>query len=213
MLIVGAKGMAKELLEVLSCEMKLKDNEILLFDDVSADLPDLLFGRFKILKSLSQVSKYFASYSSEFVLGLGNPKLRKLMAEKIVNLGGELISIISSKSHIGSFNTFIGKGCQIMQGVLITNDVVIGEGVLINIKSSISHDTIIGNYVEIACGVTISGRCNIQDNVFIGSNTIINPDVKIGKNAIIGSGTVVIDDVPSNVTIVGNPARIVKHHE
>jgi acetyltransferase-like isoleucine patch superfamily enzyme len=95
----------------------------------------------------------------------------------------------------------------------ITNNVSIGEGVLVNLNSSISHDTLIGNYVEIACGVNISGRCNIADNVFIGSNSVLSPDVLIGENTIIGAGSVVIKDVPANVTIVGNPAKIIKHNE
>ncbi len=210
MLIVGAKGMAKELLEIFSCEMKLQDNEILFFDNVSKNLPDLLFDRYRVLKDFHQVSEYFRKQSSKFTLGLGNPKLRKLMTDKFVSLGGELTTIISSKSHIGSFNTTIGKGCQIMQAAIITNNVTIGDGVLINLKSSISHDTVIGDFVEIACGVTISGRCYIEDNVFIGSNSVINPDITIGKNAIIGAGSVVIKNVPSNVTVLGNPAKIIK---
>jgi len=213
MLIVGAKGMAIEILEILSSEMKLQDNEIIFFDNVNKDIPDLLFERFRVLRDFTEVSEYFKEHSSRFTLGLGNPKLRTIMTSKFVGLGGELTSIISSKSHIGSFNTKIGKGCQIMQGVIITNDVEIGEGVLINLKSSISHNTIIGNNVEIACGVTISGRCVVEDNVFIGSNSVLNPDVNIGENTIIGSGSVIIKDVPSNVTVVGNRARIIKHHE
>ncbi len=213
MLIVGAKGMAIEILEILSCEMKLKDKEILFFDNLNKDIPDFLFERFKVIKDYSQIKDYFKNHSAKFTLGLGEPKLRALLASRFVELGGEFTTVISSKSQIGSFNTKIGKGCQIMQNVLITNDVSIGDGVLINLKSSISHNTIIGDNVEIACGVTISGRCNIQDNVFIGSNSVLNSDLKIGANSILGSGSVVIDNVPENVTVVGNPSRIIRHHE
>lgn len=34
--------------------------------------------------------------------------------------------------------------------------------------------------------------------------------VKIGDNVIVGAGCVVVKDVPSNCTVVGNPAVIVK---
>lgn len=45
----------------------------------------------------------------------------------------------------------------------------------------------------------------------IGSNVCIIGEIKIGDNVIIGAGTVVVKDVPSNVVVVGNPARIIKH--
>ncbi len=212
MIVVGAKGMAKELVEVLSHEMKLIDEEILFFDNVTTSMPSHLYGRFKVLKDFDEVAAYFKAHSPKFSLGIGNPQFRKLMADKFIQLGGTLTSAISHKSHIGAFGTTIGVGAIIMQGVIITNDVTLGKGVLVNINSSISHDSTIGNFVEIACGVVIPGNCVIEDCVFIGSNAVLIPNVTIGANAIIGAGAVVINDVPENVTVVGNPAKIVKHH-
>ena len=53
MLVIGAKGMAKELLEVLSVDMCLKDNEIVFYDDISPK-QKLLYNRFKIMESSKQ---------------------------------------------------------------------------------------------------------------------------------------------------------------
>tara|TARA_R110002012_G_scaffold277507_2_gene464739 strand:- start:24029 stop:24655 length:627 start_codon:yes stop_codon:yes gene_type:complete len=207
MLIIGAKGMAKELLEILSSEILLKDNEIVFYDDINAK-DEFLYNKFKIINNTNAAVKYFASEDKRFSLGLGNPMLRKQMAEKFMVLGGELTSIISTSAKVGSFNTIINKGCQIMQGVIITNDVYLGQGVLVNLNSTISHDCQIGDFTEIACNVSIPGRCSIGKNVFIGSNATLMPDINIGDNSIIGAGTVVIKDVPPNVTVVGNPNRI-----
>ena len=52
MIIVGAKGFAKEILQIISVEMGIKDDEIVFFDDVSKDLPEKLFNRFSILRTL-----------------------------------------------------------------------------------------------------------------------------------------------------------------
>ena len=50
----------------------------------------------------------------------------------------------------------------------------------------------------------------IGSNVWIGGGAIINPGVTIGDNAVIGSGSVVTKNVPSNVVVVGNPAKVIR---
>ena len=50
MLIVGAKGFAKEILETVSQIEESKD--IVFYDDVNLDVPDKLFNQFKVLKSI-----------------------------------------------------------------------------------------------------------------------------------------------------------------
>ena len=56
----------------------------------------------------------------------------------------------------------------------------------------------------------------IGNSVYIGTNVSIVGDVTIGDNVTIGAGSVVTHDIPSNVTVAGNPARIINervHHE
>ena len=210
MIVVGAKGTAKEVLEILSVELNYKDKDVVFFDDTTVPKRDRLYQKFKILHEFDEVQAYFKTTSPDFTLGLGLPKYRRMFAQKFIDLGGRFYGLISKKAHVGSFKTTLGDGTQIMHGVTITNEVQIGTGVLVNINSSISHETTIGDFTEIACGVTIAGRCAIGDNVFIGSNATINPDVTIGNNAIIGSGAVVIKDVKNNTIVVGNPAKILR---
>ena len=210
MLIVGAKGMAKELLQLLVENNICSDLDLTFFDNVSDDIPDLLYNRYKILKDFESVKMLFEN-KNQNVLGIGNPMLRLKMYNKFNSLGGEIISVISKNSNIGVFGTTIDSGSIIMPGVVITNDVKIGKGVLININSSISHDSEIGDFSELACGVVVPGRCKIGEKVFIGSNATINPDLEIGEGAIIGAGAVVIKNVPAYSVVVGNPAKIIKY--
>lgn len=51
----------------------------------------------------------------------------------------------------------------------------------------------------------------IGDNVWIGGGAIVLPGITVGANSVIGAGAVVTRDVPSNVVVVGNPARVVKN--
>lgn len=53
----------------------------------------------------------------------------------------------------------------------------------------------------------------IGDNVRVATGAIILENITVGDNVNIRAGAVVVKNVPSNCTIVGNPARIVKMEE
>lgn len=208
MLIVGAKGFAKEVLEILFQNSYKK--KIVLFDNINNEVNGKLYEMYNILKSIDDAKNHFIKSGNEYAIGIGDPKLRKNIYKQFNDIGGELTSIISVNSDIGHFNTVIERGCVITSGVVITNDVKLGRGSIVNLNSTIGHDTIIGEFTEICPNVSVSGSCTIGDMVFIGTNATILPDIKIGKNSIIGAGSVVTKDVPDNVMVVGVPAKIVK---
>jgi sugar O-acyltransferase (sialic acid O-acetyltransferase NeuD family) len=209
MLIVGAKGFAKEVLEILYQNEYKKD--IVFYDDVNSDINSKLYDKYYILKSEVEAKDFFLRNGPEFTIGIGGPILRKEMYSKFNNIGGKITSAISVNSDIGHFNNIIDGGCIITSGVIITNDVKLAKGSLVNLNSTIGHDTIIGEFTEICPNVNISGNCRIGNMVFIGANATILPNVNIGKNSIIGAGSVVTKDVPDNVLVVGVPAKIVKY--
>ena len=211
MLIVGAKGFAKEVLEVLHQSNDL-DN-LVFFDDVNNDLPKLLYNKFSVLNSLEEAKFFFETREPRFTIGIGNPKLRESLAIKFIQLGGKFTSTISPKADIGHYGNEIGTGCNIMFGTILTNDIKVSDGVLINLNCTIGHDCIIGRYVEMSPGVHVSGNCQIGDYCQIGTNAAILPKVKIGNNVTIGAGAVVTQDIPDNCVAVGVPAKVIKIKE
>lgn len=211
MLIVGAKGFAKEVLEVL--HQNNETDNLVFYDDVNDDAPEDLYGQFKILKNTNEAEAYFKAVDNRFTIGIGNPILRKKIFEKFLALGGVFSSTISPKANIGSFDIRIGNGCNILANSIFSNSVIIGKGCIVYYNSIITHDCIIGNFVEISPSVTLLGRCFIGSFSQIGSNATILPDVKIGKNVIVGAGSVVTKDIPDNCVVVGIPAKIIKELE
>ena len=204
MLIIGAKGLAKEVLEIFHQQNELKN--IYFYDDVNADLPDKLYGQYPILKNTEQVSELFKK-DNRFTIGIGNPVLRQKLYDKFIVLGGKFESSISPLAQIGHFGNSIGDGCNIMTGTIITNDITIGKGCLINLNSTIGHDCIIGEFVELSPAVNISGNCSIGNYCTIGTGAILLPKVKLGDGVTVGAGAVVTKDVEDGVTVVGLPAK------
>lgn len=208
MIIVGAKGFAKEVLEV--CHHNNLLNNIAFYDDINDDITGKLYNQFPILKNIDEVKNYFINTDNSFTIGIGNPQLREKLYEKFTQIGGKFTSTISSNAVIGSYGNIIKEGSNIMSSVVITNDVSIGKGVIVNQITSIGHDVVIDDFTEICPNVSISGNCSIGKNSFIGTGVIILPKVKIGNNVIIGAGSVVTKDIPDNCMALGIPAKIIK---
>ncbi len=104
----------------------------------------------------------------------------------------------------------IGKGSVICAGAKLTVDISIGQFVIINLNATIGHDVTIGDFSSIMTSVNISGDVKIGKRVFVGSGATILQGLTIGDDVIIGAGAVVTSHIPSNVTVVGVPGRIIK---
>lgn len=210
MLIIGAKGFAKEVLEV--CHQNAELDNLVFYDDVNDDVQGLLYDKFPIIKSLEEAKSYLNKIDNRFNIGIGGPHLRRALYEKFSLIGGVFTSSVATSAIIGHYSNVIGCGSNIMQNVVITNSVTIGRGVLINQFTSIGHDVTIDDFVEICPNSSVSGNCVIGKNTFIGTSTVVLPKITIGENVIIGAGSVVTKDIPDNCTVVGVPAKIIKQN-
>lgn len=84
----------------------------------------------------------------------------------------------------------------------------------------IGETCVIGDNVTLFHGVTLGGtgkekgkrHPTIGNNVFIGSGAKILGNITIGNNVKIGANSVILESIPDNVTVVGIPGKIIKHH-
>ncbi|MFD2823319.1 acetyltransferase [Lacinutrix iliipiscaria] len=208
MLIVGAKGFAKEVLETFHQSGDIEN--LVFYDDVNTYTSKKMYDKFEILQTLQEAESYFKTIDNRFVLGLGNPVLRKIMTDKFLELKGVLTSTISQNAIIGSFDVSIGDGSNILDHAIVSNGVTIGICAIIYYNAIITHDVKIGDFVEISPGAKLLGRSKIGHYSQIGCNATILPDVVIGHNVIVAAGAVVTKDVPNNSMVAGIPAVIKK---
>lgn len=211
MLIVGAKGFAKEVLQVFI------DNgfsgKIAFYDDVNDDVSGLLFNEFPILKNEDEVVEFFKANGNDFTIGIGSPVLRYKLYKKIINLGGNFTSSISPLAQIGSYDVTIGTGSNVLSQAVFSNSSQIGIGCIVYYNVVITHDCVVGDFVELSPNVILLGRSKVGSFSQIGANSTILPEVTIGKNVIIGAGSVVTKDIPDNSLAVGTPAKVIKNLE
>ncbi|MFC6224885.1 acetyltransferase [Hymenobacter artigasi] len=207
MLIIGAKGFAKEVLEVFSQRKELTG--LAFYDDVSADAPPLLYDRFPVLTAAAAAAEQFGQ-NPHFALGVGSPALRRMLVAKMRALGGTLTSSVSPNALVGGFGNVLGEGLNLMSGAVLTNDIRLGEGVLVNLNCTIGHDAVLGDFCELSPGVHVSGNVVLGANVVLGTGAVVLPGIRIGDNSVIGAGSVVNKDVPANAVAVGIPAKVIK---
>lgn len=200
MIIIGAGGHAKEVYDILRMSKYNSLEKINFYDDVNKETKMLL--GVKIIHSVKEVPK-----GSKLILSVGNIKVRKSLYKKFNNVSW--LNLIAPNASVSKNDVSLGNALNVMQFVVISSSVKIGNGTLINACSLIHHDVSIGDFCEICPRVTITGGCQIGDEVFIGTGASILPKIKIGNKAVIGAGALVVKDVPAGVKVTGIPAKIV----
>jgi sugar O-acyltransferase (sialic acid O-acetyltransferase NeuD family) len=144
--------------------------------------------------------------------GVGSGVGRKKIFDKFKDRSNFFSSLISPISQVAKSSN-LGTGMILLGNSSVAANTIIGEGCLIQGFSAIGHDVVCGKFVSIYSFVFIGGGVHIGDGVSLYPHAVVLPGIKIGPNSVIGAGSVVISDVPENVTVFGNPAKIIKRNE
>lgn len=142
--------------------------------------------------------------------GIGS-RLRRFAVQQFIKECGKKPSIgVGARIHkntiIGDFSG-IGRNCELMNGVIIGNHVMMGPDCYICTENHEFSDTSVPMRMQ---GMRERESVTIEDDCWIGARVIILPGVVIGKGSVIGAGAVVAKSIPPFSVVVGNPARIVK---
>jgi sugar O-acyltransferase (sialic acid O-acetyltransferase NeuD family) len=207
LLILGAKGFAKELLEVVLQIDPCCD--VTFFDDVSADVPDRLFGQYRVVVTKAAAKEYFDNVDRDFAIGVGKPELRRKFFSEFVDLGGKPKTVISPHAKIGIIGNQISEGTCVLTDAILESNNKIGIGCLIHVGALISHDVRLGDFCEVSPRANLLGGVTIGADCSMGTGSTVLPRITIGSKVTVGAGAVVTKNFPDDCTVIGVPARLI----
>lgn len=187
MVIVGTGGLAVEILGML-VQYRMVD-EVVLYDE-NPSAKGMLYNRFRIIVDAVELKDYFATVSPDFIVGVGNPRIREKLVQKVRMLGGNYVSVISPQTAVFPFAEIV-PGTILMPFSILSHGGEMGEGCAIHGHCSLGHGVKLGKYINIGPGVTIIGPVEIGDYSYISAKTLILPNVKIGRNVLVEPNAVV----------------------
>lgn len=119
---------------------------------------------------------------------------------------------------------FLSQINRFLTGLEIHPGARIGKGLFIDHGAGlvIGETTEIGNNCVLYHNVTLGGtgkhvgkrHPTLGNNVLVGTGAILLGPIRVGDNVKIGANSfVVMRDIPSNCTVAGTPARIIKRND
>lgn len=145
-----------------------------------------------------------------FLLTMGDNKIRTEISDKIISLGGNVPTLMHPMAVISRFAEISPVGVYISPFTYVQADSSVGSNTVLLSHVNISHTTKIGNSCFIAGGATIGAYTTVGDFVFVGQGALsISEKVKnIGRESYIGARCLVTHDVPEQVVFSGIPGKV-----
>lgn len=208
LILYGAGGHSKVVIATIEAVEGLSLYGVL-DDDLNKQGKDH-FG-YPVLGGLEQLNGgQFPEVGKAFV-AIGDNLDRASVAKHIIESGYELITLVHPQV-VRLRGSVIGEGTVVLPHAFLGADVIIGRGVIISVGAVVGHDVQVKDYGQICPNVSLNGEVVVGAYSFIGAGSVILPGVEVGDHVIVGANTLVKEDLPSGVTAVGSPARIIRRN-
>ncbi len=202
MVIIGAGGHGRVMLDVLRCQGKA---EVVGFVDDAELLHGQIVDGVKVLGGMEELAKIREDGATGFVVAIGKNALRAEKYGQACALGLEPWDAIHPSAVIARDVEWC-PGLEVVAGVIINTGARLGCNVILNTACSVDHDCRLGDHTFVGPGVRFGGTITVGEGAFIGIGAILLPGKKVGEWAVVGGGAVVTRDVPANTVVVGCPA-------
>lgn len=199
--IMGASGHCKVVADIAL----LNGYDDIVFIDKNPEI-DML-GEYPVADEDTDL-EYYIQHHYDFVVGIGDAKIRRKVQEELEELGADIVSLIHPSAAV-AYDVEIGIGTVVMAGAVVNPGSTIGKGCIINTSSSVDHDNVIGDYTHISVGAHTAGTVNMGDNCWLGIGSIVSNNIDICSGVFICAGGVVVKNIRKPGKYAGVPVRFV----
>jgi sugar O-acyltransferase (sialic acid O-acetyltransferase NeuD family) len=212
-LVIGAAGHAQEVAWSLREQLHGAGGggELRFFDDRVPRGP-LPSGLGHVVGTIDQVPEHASADEVALVLGVGLPRTKVALVERLAPLGLPWATVIHPRATIGP-NVTLGEGTYVAAGAIITVNVRVGRFVTVNMHCQVAHDDVVEEFATLHPDVHLAGNVTIGTGCALGTGSIVIPEVSVGEWATLGAGCVVIANVAGGIVYVGAPARAARSRD
>lgn len=198
--IIGASGHGKVVADIV---IKSGDHVVGFLDDHYPKSE-----KFVGFPILGVTDSYKNFNDVEFVIAIGNAKVRENIAEQLN--GVTWYTAVHPSAVISNIDTKIAEGTVVMANAVINAGAYIGKHCIINTGAVVEHDNRIEDYVHVSVGAKLAGTVTVGKSTWIGIGTSVSNNIDICSDCMIGAGTVVIKDITEAGVYVGVPMKKIK---
>lgn len=141
-------------------------------------------------------------------IGIGFPKAKRKVFEKIKDNGNDFPSFIASRAWVSN-NVSVGKGVILYPGVSINYQTVVDDFVIMNMNCAVGHDCRIGKFSALAPGVNLGGFTVLEEAVDMGIGAATKQNIVVGSGAVIGGQAMLIKNVEPGTKVAGVPGKMI----
>ena len=144
-----------------------------------------------------------------FLLTMGDMKIRRTLTERIISLGGLVPTLIHPTAIISPHAHISNNGVLIEAQTIVQSDVCIKEGAFICGQSMICHQAQLDEYCFVGPQSLVGAVTHVGSYAFIGQKSLLisRKNIVIGEESMVGAGSVVTKSVNTKAIVFGNPAK------
>ncbi|WP_022885777.1 acetyltransferase [Glaciibacter superstes] len=207
--VVGMGGFGRELLDVVEAHNAAVDERLnvigIVDDDPSVAKLDRIAARgYRYLGASANVIATHTPVG--YILGVGNPNVRRQLAEVFDAAGWHAVSVVHPSASVGSVGV-VADGAVVCGGVQLSTNTILGRHVHLNPGAIVGHDARVGDFTSVNPGAIVSGEVVLGIGVLIGAGAVVLQGLTVGANSIVGAAACVTRDVAAGRTVIGIPAR------